>query len=102
MLIEVATQFYRAVVPTVPWLYYLFDDRPGGAMWYSIVLMVLYVVCKVSVKLLTYFLFGLLINSKDSMHVKVYFQIVDLYFIYIAFYTVFLLSLLFSCISLKF
>jgi len=47
MLIEVTSQFYRAIVPSVPWLYYFYDNREGGVMWFSVILMVLYVVCKV-------------------------------------------------------
>ncbi|KAK2173212.1 hypothetical protein NP493_892g01005 [Ridgeia piscesae] len=46
MLIEVTSQFYRAIVPSVPWLYYFYDNREGGVMWFSVILMVLYVVCK--------------------------------------------------------
>jgi hypothetical protein len=45
MLLEMLSQTYRSLVPIMPWVYFLLDDKHGG-QWFSIVLLVVYAICK--------------------------------------------------------
>lgn len=45
MLVEILSQFYRSLVPIMPWVFFLKDDSHGGK-WFSILLLVLYIVFK--------------------------------------------------------
>ena len=46
MLIEHLSQFYRCIVPIVPWVAFLMDDQEGG-QWFAIVLLIIYTLSKV-------------------------------------------------------
>lgn len=45
LFVETISQFYRSLVPIIPWFYFLQDDEHGGR-WFSIVLLCLYIACK--------------------------------------------------------
>jgi len=45
MMLETLSQCYRSLLPILPWIYFLLDDKHGG-QWFSIFLLVLYSVGK--------------------------------------------------------
>lgn len=49
MFIETVSQSYRTVLPTIPWLHFLYDEPKSGKLIFSAILAVVYVILKVSV-----------------------------------------------------
>ncbi|XP_074641847.1 RING finger and transmembrane domain-containing protein 2-like [Tubulanus polymorphus] len=45
MIVEYICQFYRCLTPVTPWYYFLTDTVNGG-QWFSAVLLIVYLVCK--------------------------------------------------------
>lgn len=45
MLVETVSQFYRSLIPVIPWIYFLQDNEHGGE-WFSYVLLFLYLLFK--------------------------------------------------------
>lgn len=45
MIIEEISQYYRCLLPIIPWLHFLYDDEHGG-QWFSFFLLGAYTLCK--------------------------------------------------------
>lgn len=46
MLIEHASQFYRCIVPIVPWIAFIQNNEQGG-QWFAYFLLLIYIIFKV-------------------------------------------------------